>query len=184
MRGSILERADAPLAAAASSQEALPIRPETLNGTTYKVKWPTVDTSFYVTINNHAETGKPFEIFITSTSAKYTDWTTALTLMISAIMRKGGDISFVPHELQKVVSATDSAWIAGKFYGSLVALIGDIIGKHLGGSVDSSELKREPAEAQIESTTIGDICEACGAPAVIQQEGCNICTACGYSNCG
>ena len=67
--------------------------------------------------------GKPFEIFIHSTSSKYTDWTTALSLMVSAIMRKGGDIDFIPEELMKVRSADDTNWIDGRFYGSLVAVI-------------------------------------------------------------
>ena len=158
-------------------------RPKRLSGNTYKVKWPSVEASFYVTMNDLD--GKPHEIFISSTSAKYTDWTTALTLMISAIMRKGGDISFIPDELMKVISASDTAWIEGRFYGSLVALIGHVIGEHfkyLQGDANVESIK-ESKEDTIEGIK-GEICPSCGMPTLFSREGCMSCASCSYSNCG
>jgi len=173
-------------------------RPDMLPGRTYKVKWPSVNENYYITINEVAD--NPFEVFIQSTSSKFADWTTALSLMISAIMRKGGDISFIPEELSKVKSAEDSGWVDGKYYGSLVALIGATIGRHLDSS-DIQHAKRTPSSGPSESTQVqtqqhaaarliiteqplGEFCPQCGQPAVIRIEGCDRCQSCDYSRCG
>ncbi len=160
--------------------KALIARPEALKGETYKAKWPNAEAAYYITINEFD--GKPYEIFINSTSSKYSDWTTALSLMISSIMRKGEDVGFIPEELKKVKSHHDTAWIDGKMYGSLVALIGDIIGKHLDCG-DSSMIEELPPE-QVKNPLKGDICPQCDSPTLIAQEGCSTCMSCGYSNCG
>jgi len=171
-------------------------RPDVLPGRTYKVKWPSVNENYYITINEVAD--NPFEVFIQSTSSKFADWTTALSLMISAIMRKGGDISFIPEELSKVKSAEDSGWVDGKYYGSLVALIGATIGRHL-DSRDIQRAKKTPSSDPSESTQMqqhatgklviteqpmGDFCPQCHQPTVIRQEGCDMCQSCDYSRCG
>lgn len=186
MRGSVLSGVTDETALAGT----LPQRPDVLHGRTYKIKWPNADAAYYITIND-AASGAPFEIFISSTSAKYADWSTALSLMISAIMRKGDDISFIPEELGKVISVTDYAWINGKFYGSLVALIGDIIKRHIDG-VDISEVNELPLEAKKLTTgnhgagalPLGEICPACHKPTMYPMEGCTRCLDCGYSTCG
>jgi ribonucleoside-diphosphate reductase alpha chain len=149
-----------------------------------------VNENYYITVNDVGD--KPFEVFIQSTSSKYSDWTTALSLMISAIMRKGGDIGFIPEELQKVRSADDVGYIDGRFYGSLVAVIGDTIGKHLNGGVDS-EVEEMPSEGSdnpnvqisISGTPLGtgSTCPQCNQPSLIQQEGCETCTNCTYTKC-
>lgn len=155
-------------------------RPEVLTGKTYKVKWPNVDENYYITINDVG--GAPFEVFIQSTSSKYADWTTALSLMISALMRKGGDISFIPEELAKVKSADDSGFVDGRYYGSLVALFGDVIGTHF---VDGDILAIEEAAADKDENPIrGEWCPKCGQPTVIRQENCDKCQSCDYSRCG
>ncbi len=187
VRGSVLASADA-----GDGQPALLARPEVLSGRTYKVKWPNVNENYYITINDANE--KPFEVFIQSTSSKYTDWTTALSLMISAIFRKGGDVSFVSEELMKVRSADDVGYIEGKFYGSLVAVIGDTIGKHLTNGVDSKVVEvpssgKQNPNVHIEisgtplRTGIGITCPQCNQSTLIQQEGCDQCTNCTYSKC-
>jgi len=189
VRGSILSGTSVGQSANAKAEitEEKPLkRPEVLTGRTYKVKWPSVGENYYITINDVA--GAPFEVFIQSTSAKFADWTTALSLMISAIMRKGGDIHFIPEELSKVKSAEDSGWVEGKFYGSLVALIGATIGKHF----ESRDIKRAKqvsvAKSQIQITPInptrGETCPQCHQPTVIRLEGCDRCTSCDYSRCG
>lgn len=185
VRGSVLSDATE-----RSTTGILPQRPDVLQGSTYKVKWPNADASYYITINN-MDNGQPFEMFIASTSAKYADWSTALSLMISAIMRKGDDISFIPEELGKVISVTDFAWIDGKFYGSLVALIGNIIERHING-VDISEVKDVPSDAKQLTTSnqgasalpLGDICPICSKPTMYPMEGCTKCLSCGFSTCG
>lgn len=163
------------------------IRPEVLSGKTYRIRWPG-DESYYITINDVAD--KPFEVFVHSTSSKYTDWTTALSLMISAIFRKGGDVSFVPEELMKVRSAESAGFVDGRFYSSLVAVIGETIRKHLSiGDIQHSD--EEPSNAtenpKVQITLIasaGMTCPQCRQPALIRQEGCDICTSCTYSRCG
>ena len=187
VRGSILSSADAE--AGQPDHHELLVRPDVLSGKTYKVKWPSVDENYYITVNDVGD--RPFEVFIQSTSSKYTDWTTALGLMISAIMRKGGDISFIPEELAKVRSADDQAWVDGRLYGSLVALIGDTIGKHL-GSVDIQQLDEDASVASDDTqvvinidarTPMGEICPQCNQPAVVKQEGCEKCLNCDYNRC-
>jgi ribonucleoside-diphosphate reductase alpha chain len=178
VRGSILSSAEA---GAGKPDHQVLTRPEVLSGHTYKVKWPSINENYYITVNNMGH--EPFEVFIQSTSSKYSDWTTALGLMISAIMRKGGDIGFIPEELAKVRSADDVGYVDGKFYGSLVALIGDTIGKHLSNGV-VSKLEDDSSEAPLNPQAPGVTCPVCNQPAVIEQEGCLQCQNCTYSKCG
>lgn len=152
-----------------SQEESPKKRPEVLSGKTYKIKWPTIDAAFYITINSD-ENGRPFEVFISSRSAKYTEWTTALSRMITAIFRRGGNISFVAEELKQIVSSTDAGWVNGRYFGSLVAMIGDVIDRHLNGSSGKKQQK-------------GDICPKCNSPTLIKREGCTSCTTCDYSTC-
>ena len=107
-------------------------------------------------------------------------------------MRKGGDISFIPKELMKVRSAEDSGFVDGKFYGSLVALLGATIGKHLtNGAIqhaddDTLEPKADPqvgTQIHITAHQIGETCPKCNQPTIIHQEGCDSCTSCNYSRC-
>jgi ribonucleoside-diphosphate reductase alpha chain len=202
IRGSIIRDSSAP----AVVKEDAPViklmpRPDILQGWTYKVKWPSIDESYYITINE--ANGQPFEMFITSTSAKYSDWTTALSLMLSAIMRRGDDIGFVPEELKKVVSAVDSGYIGGKWYGSLVALIGKTIGDHMerranedftsphsGNVVEAPKYVYTVGESSKTTTPsdsmddiIFDICPKCNQRTLHHDSGCATCTNCFYSKC-
>lgn len=142
VRGSVLSAPGEDEDDAALISRPLRDRPTVLTGTTYKVRW-SGDENYYITINDDPR-GRPFELFIQSTSSKYSDWTTALSLMISAIMRRGDDPSFIPDELRKVVSINDVGWIDGKFYGSLVSLIGETIGQHLNRDVDQAQSSGVP----------------------------------------
>ncbi len=174
--------------------QKLPPRPKVLAGKTYKIKWPSAPSAHYVTINDD-ENGHPFEIFITSTIATHQDWATALSLMISAIFRKGDDVKFVGEELMKIISATDSAWVEGKYWGSLVALIGYTIDTHITGHLQegesltamipdtpTSDVKEKAVKGEIEHVK-GATCPKCLAPAYIFKEGCKECVNCGYSTC-
>ncbi len=185
MRGAVLLAAKGAAAgpkATPLEETAILVRPDVLTGKTYKLNWPNIEDNYYITINDIG--GTPFEMFIQSTSSKYADWATALSLMISAIMRKGGDTSFISRELMKVRSADDAGWVGSKFYGSLVALIGDTIGKHQkSGDIRASQKVSIEVSANTQPI-IGEICPHCGQPTVFSREGCDRCDSCDYSRCG
>ncbi len=167
-------------------------RPRLLWGCTYKLRWPSWNASLYMTINHDEVTGEPFEIFLQSKDARYQEWMTAITLMISAILRRGGDVKFIPEELKQVHSTHDSAWIKGKFYPSLLSLIASTLEEHFDtlGLYDSHH-PEEPRPLSGESIVVGEgapvrgeVCPKCQAPAYVAEMGCKTCQSCGYSNCG
>ena len=104
-----------------------------LPGMTYKIKWPGSDHAMYITINDTEQNGRrrPFEIFINSKNLEHYAWTLALTRMISAIFRRGGDVSFVVEELKAVFDPQGGRWMAGEYVPSLLAAIGGVIEQHL-----------------------------------------------------
>lgn len=118
-------------------------RPRVLRGTTYKIRWPKADHAHYVTINDD-EHGVPFELFINSKSVLHTEWVAAVTRLISAVFRKGGDIHFLVDELKQVHATEGGAWINGKYVPSMVAMLGEVIQEHLlGGPEAVEEMKNE-----------------------------------------
>ena len=168
-------------------------RPPTLAGFTYKIKWPLSEHAFYITINNYEMedgTRVPHEIFINTKDTQHQEWIAALTRSLSAIFRRGGDISFVPQELKEVHSATgQGAWVGeGKkrYVPSLVALVGEVIEKHftMFGIIADAEVGLGHLEGEPVAEVIGKPCPNCGSPTLIRQEGCGACLSCGYSNCG
>ncbi|HEX9159694.1 MAG TPA: adenosylcobalamin-dependent ribonucleoside-diphosphate reductase [Rhizomicrobium sp.] len=166
-------------------------RPEVLLGQTYKIKWPDSDHAFYITINDIEADGRrrPFEVFINSKNMEAYAWTLALTRMISAVFRRGGDVSFVVHELKAVFDPRGGQWMSGQYVPSLLAAIGDVIERHLvatGFMPPRETLGEQPAQAvAIAAGEIrGRTCPRCGSPALIRQENCDNCIACGYSRCG
>ena len=114
-------------------------RPEMLLGSTYKVKTPLSEHALYVTINDvvlnqgtEQEIRRPFEIFINSKNMDNFQWIVALTRIISAVFRKGGDITFLVEELHSVFDPRGGYFKkGGKYMPSLVAEIGDAIEAHL-----------------------------------------------------
>src|SRR5216683_3257020 len=108
-------------------------RPEDLPGRTYKIKWPGSDHAIYITINDVMQDGRrrPFEIFINSKNMEHYAWTVALTRMISAVFRRGGDVSFVVEELKAVFDPRGGQWMGGRYIPSLLAAIGEVIERHL-----------------------------------------------------
>lgn len=154
-------------------------REPVLSGYTYKLRWPGSDHAIYVTINDIADAAgarRPFEIFINSKNLEHYAWTVALTRMISAIFRRGGDISFVVEELQAVFDPRGGYWMDRKYVPSLLAAIGDVVEKHL------IHIGFTPPPAS--SIRISAICERCGSRNLVFQEGCAYCRACGHSSCG
>jgi ribonucleoside-diphosphate reductase alpha chain len=165
-------------------------RPEVLLGQTYKIKWSDLDHAFYITINDVEKDGRrrPFEIFINSKNMAAYAWTVALTRMISAVFRRGGDVSFVVDELQAVFDPRGGQWMGGRYVPSLLAAIGEVIERHMvaTGFMAQRDAPQLPEElrAVVGESAPGRTCPRCGSPSLVQLEGCDTCVSCGFSRCG
>ncbi len=179
--GSVLSVAE-PDKATIKAPDSLQPRAEQLHGTTYKLKWPESAHAVYVTINDVEQDGRrrPFEMFINSKNMEHYAWTVGLTRMISAVFRRSDDVGFVAEELKAVFDPRGGAWMQGRYVPSLLAAIGDIVERHLGGLAPAEAAPRafEPPGRPMPS------CPQCGASALVKVEGCNNCLECGYSKCG
>ncbi len=180
-------------------------RPEALAGATYKVQWPESDHALYITVNDVIQDGRrrPFEVFINSKNTEHFAWSVALTRMISAVFRRGGDVSFVVEELKAVFDPRGGQWVKGRYVPSLLAAIGDVLEEHMIAigfmkAPDSLE-EGNIAKPQVVNLTAGQDspetperaadnpfcqCPRCGQASLIHQEGCDTCTSCTYSKCG
>ena len=172
-------------------------RPGVLEGQTYKVRWPDSDHAIYITLNDVMQDGRrrPFEIFINSKNMEHFAWTVALTRMISAVFRRGGDVSFVVEELKAVFDPRGGHWMKGKYIPSLLAAIGGVIERHMveigfiSGLPANDLVDEEPVRAVAGEDAVRDAmklrpCPKCGAPTLIRSEGCDSCLSCDYSRCG
>ncbi|TDL91403.1 adenosylcobalamin-dependent ribonucleoside-diphosphate reductase [Meridianimarinicoccus aquatilis] len=166
-------------------------RPAELTGATYKLKWPDSEHAIYITINDIDANGRrqPFEIFINSKNMEHFSWTVALTRMISAVFRRGGDVSFVVEELKAVFDPRGGAWIEGRYIPSILAAIGGVIEQHMveigfiGG--EGLGLKSDPkAQVAVVGQKRGKSCSSCGSFEMRMVEGCMTCANCGFSKCG
>ena len=192
---------DAPLPAASSGEADVvymkqPLeRERVLPGFTYKLKWPDSDHAIYITLNDIVEAGRrrPFEIFINSKNMEHYAWTVALTRMISAVFRRGGDVSFVVEELKAVFDPRGGQWMEGKYVPSLLAAIGGVIERHM---IDTGFLQPgaagtlDPDGQARRAVAVGETppslrqCPKCGEMSLAFQEGCASCLSCNYSKCG
>jgi hypothetical protein len=188
-------------------------RPEFLIGATYKIKTPVSDHAMYVTINDIVlnegtpyEQRRPFEIFINSKNLDHFQWIVALTRIISAVFRKGGDVTFLVDELKAVFDPRGGYWQAGgKFMPSIIAELGYVIEKHLQmiGLLKKQELdehaqkliaeKKAEFEERSKQTDAfskshfpegAQLCGKCSTAAVVMMDGCMTCLNCGDSKCG
>jgi ribonucleoside-diphosphate reductase alpha chain len=184
-------------------------REPVLAGYTYKLRWPPSDHAMYITINDierdvppgasGAPRRRPFEIFINSKNLEHYAWTVALTRMISAIFRRGGDVSFVVEELKAVFDPQGGQWMGGRYVPSLLAAIGGVIETHMlrtGFLAPKREPEQEEDGALAKALAAGQrpagpaaddtrrsICPRCSAQSLRRQEGCLVCDNCGYSKC-
>jgi ribonucleoside-diphosphate reductase alpha chain len=166
-------------------------RPNELEGQTYKVKWPDSEHAIYITINDIVLNGhrRPFEVFINSKNMEHFAWTVALTRMVSAVFRRGGDVSFVVEELKAVFDPRGGAWMGGKYVPSILAAIGSVIERHMvaTGFIEGEGmgLKSDP-QAQVVGLDAprGKSCPSCGQFDMVMKEGCMTCASCGHSKCG
>ncbi len=188
-------------------------RPEMLFGSTYKIRTPLSEHALYVTINDIIlnqgtphQVRRPFEVFINSKNMDHFQWIVALTRIISAVFRKGGDVTFLVEELRSVFDPAGGYFKkGGKYMPSLVAEIGDVIHCHLVmiGMLKEDQpdehQKRliEEKRAQYEASISADrptedggfpegaqLCKKCNTKAMIQMDGCMTCLNCGESKCG
>lgn len=188
-------------------------RPEMLLGSTYKIKTPLSEHALYVTINDiilnagtEHEVRRPFEVFINSKNMDHFQWIVALTRIISAVFRKGGDTTFLVEELRSVFDPRGGYFKkGGKYMPSLVAELGDAIECHMrmigllkDDGLDEHQKKLvEEKRAQYEATVkqaeqesadsfpaSAQLCAKCNTKAVIQMDGCMTCLNCGDSKCG
>ncbi|MDX1403255.1 MAG: NrdJb [Woeseiaceae bacterium] len=188
-------------------------RPEMLVGSTYKVKTPVSDHAMYVTINDiilnegtEHEKRRPFEIFINSKNLDHYQWIVALTRIISAVFRKGGDVTFLADELKAVFDPRGGYWKpGGTFMPSIIAELGYIVEKHLisigllkKAELDEAQKKLlEEKRAEFEASSRqqdafskseypegAQLCSRCNTAAVVMMDGCMTCLACADSKCG
>jgi ribonucleoside-diphosphate reductase alpha chain len=176
-------------------------REAALEGATYKLRWPGSDHAMYITINDIERDGRrrPFEVFINSKNLEHYAWTVALTRMISAIFRRGGDVTFVVEELKAIFDPQGGQWMGGRYVPSLLAAIGQVIEGHmirtgfLNPPSEAGELGEErraltvgePRDGGPERVAgTGRICPRCGSPTLHRREACWVCNSCDYSKCG
>lgn len=162
----------------------LPPRAAVMSGRTYKLSWPN-SPAFYVTINDDAD-GNPFEIFINSKNLDAYAWTLALTRMISAIWRRGGNTAFVQEELKAVFDPRGGSWMDGSYCPSLLAAIGGIIEQHIGRAPEQQqdfEVKYVPARSPDGIARPTAICPKCSSTNLESKPGCKTCRDCGFSTC-
>ena len=192
---------EAPVPAPAAAGHVVPMpRAEELEGRTYKIKWE--DAAFYITINDMVDDSgvtRPFEIFINTKNVEAEAWMRALTLMISAVFRRGGDVSFVCEELMGVFDARGGQWMKGKGYvKSLVAAIGGVIERHMRAiGFIAADAVLAPAGDDVAADPVDPPvpvlkgmgrqrsgCPDYGNCNLISESGCEKCLTCGFSRCG
>jgi ribonucleoside-diphosphate reductase alpha chain len=176
-------------------------REAVLDGATYKLRWPGSDHALYITINDIERDGRrqPFEVFINTKNLEHYAWTVALTRMISAIFRRGGDVTFVVEELKAIFDPQGGQWMGGRYVPSLIAAIGEVIEGHMirTGFLAMPDAEGDAAKAPIAlaggepraaspqpAGAGGRPCPRCNERSLHRREGCWVCDACGYSRCG
>jgi hypothetical protein len=169
-------------------------RPPHLTGTTYKVKTPQSEHALYITINDMVLNGDerhPYEMFINSKNMEHFQWVLALTRLVSAVWRKGGDSTFLVEELKNVFDPKGGYYKKGGVYmPSLVAEIGSVIEQHLIATgvikvkVDAHQQAYLEAKKEEAKGVEMQLCTKCNVKALILMDGCMTCTNCGDSKCG
>ena len=179
-----------------------------LPGFTYKLSWPGQDNALYITINDINRGGRlsPFEIFINTKNLEHYAWTVALTRMISAIFRRGGDVTFIVDELKAIFDPQGGRWMEGRYVPSLLAAIGDIIEQHMigigflkrgldrtagqAGLAAAAATPSTPSggshkssSASVQQSAVAGYCPRCGHGSLYRSESCWTCADCGYSRC-
>ena len=120
-------------------------------------------------------------------------WVVALTRMISAVFRRGGDVGFVAEELKGIFDPRGGQWSEGRYVPSLIAAIGGIIERHMieTGFIEAPEtlaagtLVADAGKAVGSmAPALGMLCPKCSQPGVAKEGACLTCHSCGWSKCG
>jgi hypothetical protein len=171
------------------------LRPNCLTGTTYKIKTPQSEHALYITINDMVLDGvhHPYEMFINSKNMDHFQWVLALTRLVSAVWRKGGDSTFLVEELKNVFDPKGGYYKRGGVYmPSLVAEIGTVIEQHLVATgvikveVDAHQqayLEAKKEEVGEEGLKNAELCTSCNTKSLVLMDGCVTCVSCGFSKC-
>ena len=194
----VIDKEDAPAAVQAMHENL--VRPNCLTGTTYKIKTPQSEHALYITINDMVLDGihHPYEMFINSKNMDHFQWVLAVTRLVSAVWRKGGDSTFLVEELKNVFDPKGGYYKRGGVYmPSLVAEIGTVIEQHLKSigvikvEVDEHQqafikAKRKEVIGSKESgyPANSTLCDECNTKAVIVMDNCKVCLNCASSKCG
>lgn len=167
-------------------------RDPVMNGRTYKLRWPKTNASWYITVTNDGH--RPREVFIVTDDPVHQDWTAAVSRAVTAILRRGGDVAFIAEEFAKVQAPSGGAWLKigdaeeSSYHGSIVGAIGSVLQGEIdrlsGGKVELPGMTADAPAITSDAPPIGEVCASCGAPAVIREEGCRRCLACGHKECG
>lgn len=156
-------------------------RPDVLNGTTYKLRWPHLVSPVFLTIN-FLNDGRPVELFVSSKDASHHEWTIALSVFASKLLQMGTPAHYVAAQLKEITLSHSPAWVGGKHYGSLVSWIGHLLEGHNGHKAPLQ--LAAPIKTEEKSTpAVGKRCNRCGSLNVIVKEGCASCNDCNHSNC-
>ncbi|MDX8397328.1 MAG: TSCPD domain-containing protein [Mariprofundaceae bacterium] len=177
-------------------------RDEVLVGNTYKIKTPHSEHAMYITINDvvvnsglDSEHRRPFEVFINTKNMEHFMWIVTLTRIISAIFRKGGDVTFLVEELKAVFDPRGGYYKkGGKYMPSIVAEIGEVIQQHLvsigmmEGTLNTPELaaKKQAIKEKLGDSALSNAmqCPKCAGMSLIRMDNCDTCLECGHSKCG
>jgi ribonucleoside-diphosphate reductase alpha chain len=167
-------------------------RPDKVVGATYKLRWPDSEHAIYVTVNDLELDGvrRPFEVFVNSKNLEHYAWVVALTRMISAVFRRGGEVAFVAEELKQVFDPRGGQWSNGRYVPSLVAAIGEVLERHMRetGFLAPAEIPvvaGKDAHGPIaQDSRLGQLCPKCSQPGLVREAGCLSCMHCGWSKCG
>ena len=185
--GSVLEVKPAEPAKTAPQAVELMVRPERVFGATYKLRWPDSEHAMYVTVNDIEQDGvrRPFEVFVNSKNLEHYAWVVAITRMISAVFRRGGEVAFVAEELKQVFDPRGGQWSGGRYVPSLVAAIGEVLERHMRdtGFLAGAELALVPGQAAAPTSVLGPLCPKCSQPGLVKEAGCLSCMHCGWSKC-
>ena len=195
--GSVLATAPTPAATPAPVAAPLPThektkRPAKLTGSTYKLRWADSEHALYITINDMEEAGqrRPFEVFISSANMEHFSWVVALTRMISAVFRRGGEVGFVAEELKAIFDPRGGQWSEGRYVPSLIAAIGGILEQHMieTGFLPAPEGVAVKGAGAVAAGgpggSLGMLCPKCSQPGVAKEGACLTCHHCGWSRCG
>jgi ribonucleoside-diphosphate reductase alpha chain len=169
-------------------------RDPVLEGRTYKIRWPGATHAYYLTVNDAVDEAggrRPFEVFVNTQNTHDADMMSALTRMISAVFRRGGDVSFVAEELSQIVNPQGGHWVEGRYVPSLVSLIGAKLFEHL--EAIGFLAPRAAAPSPVAAEPVPDLrpakrsrpgCETPDACDLVMESGCEKCISCGWSKCG